>query len=316
LSRPQKGGLCRGYPQNNNRPVLGAGDFRKIKMGMTSKPSTLLDSEVRLIEKVWKKLHSSGERMRSESPLLEKLGKEVFSDSPDMATGLSRILARQHLDVYITNQELEALFLGVYTQAPELVASAAADLTAVTERDPAASDILYPFMHFKGFHALQTHRIAHWFWEHGQKDTAVFLQNRGSVLYGVDLHPAAKIGKGIMLDHAHGIVIGETAVVEDNVSMLHDATLGGTGKERGDRHPKIRQGVMIGAGAKILGNIEIGQGASIAAGSVVLENVPPHTTVAGVPAKIVGKPKSETPATEMDQTIPVEGLASILERLC
>ncbi len=266
-----------------------------------SKPS---NSDAKLIEKVWKRLCVSAKRMIFSDPFLKKLGEEVVLESPKMAVALARVLSRQHFDVFVARKELTNLFLTVYAKAPQLVVAAAYDLIAVTERDPAATDILYPFMHFKGFHALQTHRVAHWLWEHGQKDTAVFLQNRGSVLYGVDLHPGAKIGKGIMLDHAHGIVIGETAVVEDNVSMLHDATLGGTGKERGDRHPKIREGVMIGAGAKILGNVEIGTGASIAAGSVVLENVPAHMTVAGVPAKIIGKAKSETPAAEMDQTIP------------
>jgi serine O-acetyltransferase len=272
--------------------------------------------DAQLVKKVWKDLRASAQRMVAKNPLLKKLGKAVLLNSSEMAVGLSRMLSRQHFDVYIANKDLVDLFLFVYAKAPELVAAAAADLIAVTERDPAATDILYPFMHYKGFHALQTHRIAHWLWKHGQKDTAVFLQNRSSVLYTVDIHPAAIIGKGIMLDHAHGIVIGETAVVEDNVSMLHGTTLGGTGKKRGDRHPKIRQGVMIGAGAKILGNVEIGAGASIAAGSVVLENVPPHTTVAGVPAKIVGKPKSDVPSTEMDQTIPAEDLAAILGKKC
>ena len=264
----------------------------------------LSNSESRLVKKVWENLRASAKRMVAKNALLKKLGTKVVLNSPDMATGLSRVLSRQHFDVYIPSKALVKLIYDVYAKAPQLVASAAADLIAVTERDPAATDILYPFMHFKGFHALQTHRIAHWLWENGQKDTAVFLQNRSSVLYGVDIHPAAKIGKGIMLDHAHNIVIGETAVVEDNVSMLHGTTLGGSGKERGDRHPKIREGVMIGAGAKILGNIEVGKGASIAAGSVVLENVPPHTTVAGVPAKVVGKAKSAVPAAEMDQSIP------------
>ncbi len=255
-------------------------------------------------------MRASAEKMVADNPLLKKLGKSVILDSPDLATGLSRTLSRQHLDVFVLGRELAELFLDVYRQAPNLVAIAAADLVSVTKRDPAATDPLYPFLYFKGFQALQVHRAAHWFWQNGQKDTAVFLQNRSSVLYAVDIHPAAKIGKGIMLDHAHSIVIGETAVVEDNVSMLHEVTLGGTGKERGDRHPKIRKGVMIGAGAKILGNVEIGEGASIAAGSVVLHPVPPHTTVAGVPAKIVGKPKTDTPAADMDQSIPESGLAA------
>ncbi|HBX3644233.1 TPA: serine O-acetyltransferase, partial [Klebsiella pneumoniae subsp. pneumoniae] len=152
-----------------------------------------------------------------------------------------------------------------------------------------------------GFHALQAYRIGHWLWTQGRRALAIFLQNQVSVSFQVDIHPAAKIGRGIMLDHATGIVVGETAVIEDDVSILQSVTLGGTGKTSGDRHPKIREGVMIGAGAKILGNIEVGRGAKIGAGSVVLQPVPPHTTAAGVPARIVGKPESDKPAMDMDQ---------------
>ncbi len=272
----------------------------------------LSNSESRLVKKAWEDLRASAKRMVGKSPFLKKLGNKIVLGSPEMAMALSRLLSRQQIDAYVSRKDLAKLFSEIYAKTPQLVASAAADLNAVTERDPAATDILYPFLHYKGFHALQTHRLAHWLWENGQKDTAVYLQNLGSVLYSVDIHPAAKVGKGIMLDHAHNIVIGETAVVEDNVSMLHGTTLGGTGKERGDRHPKIREGVMIGAGAKILGNIEVGKGASVAAGSVVLESVPAHTTVAGVPAKVVGKPKSKVPAAEMDQTLPAYDVEAFL----
>ncbi|MDU5692021.1 MAG: serine O-acetyltransferase [Citrobacter freundii] len=151
------------------------------------------------------------------------------------------------------------------------------------------------------FHALQAYRIGHWLWHQGRQALAIFLQNQVSVTFQVDIHPAAKIGRGIMLDHATGIVVGETAVIENDVSILQSVTLGGTGKAGGDRHPKIREGVMIGAGAKILGNIEVGRGAKIGAGSVVLQPVPPHTTAAGVPARIVGKPDSDKPSMDMDQ---------------
>jgi serine O-acetyltransferase len=276
-------------------------------MDTSSTAHPFSDSDNEAIKMVWQKLRVSAERMVRENPLLKTLGTSVVLESPNLATALSRTLSRQRLDNLVASDDLAVILLSVYNQAPALVATAAADLTAVTTRDPAATDVLYPFLYFKGFHALQLHRVAHWFWENGQRDTALFLQNRSSVLYAVDIHPAAKIGKGIMLDHAHSIVIGETAVVEDNVSMLHEVTLGGTGKERGDRHPKIRRGVMIGAGAKILGNVEIGACASIAAGSVVLHPVPPHTTVAGVPAKVVGKAKAEVPSAEMDQSLPEEG---------
>jgi serine O-acetyltransferase len=174
------------------------------------------------------------------------------------------------------------------------------DLKAVVERDSACHELYIPFLYFKGFHSLQTHRVAHWLWTHGRESLALFFQNRMSTEFGVDIHPAARLGSGIMLDHATGLVIGETAVVGDNVSILQSVTLGGTGKDEGDRHPKIGDGVLISAGAKILGNIRVGAGAKVGAGSVVLEDVPEHTTVAGVPAKIVGKPLSDQPALDMD----------------
>lgn len=178
-----------------------------------------------------------------------------------------------------------------------------ADLQAVNERDSACCSLVTPFLFFKGFHALQAYRIAHWLWREGRNSLALFLQNRISCVFAVDIHPAAKIGKGIMFDHATGIVIGETAVVEDNVSIMQSVTLGGTGKEHGDRHPKVRSGVLISAGAKVLGNIEIGECAKVGAGSVVLKDVPPRTTVAGVPAKVVGTTTCLQPAKDMDHQI-------------
>jgi serine O-acetyltransferase len=179
-----------------------------------------------------------------------------------------------------------------------------ADLLAARTRDPAARGYAQPFLYFKGFHAIQAYRVAHYLWGHGRHALAAHLQNRVSEAFGVDIHPAARIGSGVLVDHGTSVVIGETAVVEDNVSMLHEVTLGGTGKETGDRHPKVRRGVLLGAGAKILGNIEIGQGAKVGAGSVVLKDVPPHATVAGVPARIVGRCTVAEPALEMDATFP------------
>lgn len=188
-----------------------------------------------------------------------------------------------------------------YHNDPQMIKSAAMDIKAVRLRDPAVDKYSTPLLYLKGFHALQAYRIANWLWNQNRRALATYLQNQVSVTFGVDIHPAAKIGHGIMFDHATGIVIGETAVVENDVSILQSVTLGGTGKTGGDRHPKVREGVMIGAGAKILGNIEIGRGAKIGAGSVVLHPVPAHTTVAGVPAKIVGKPGCEKPSLDMDQ---------------
>ena len=188
--------------------------------------------------------------------------------------------------------------------SPGIGQSMRADIRAIRDRDPAAKRFSEPFLYFKGFHALQTHRVAHWLWHEGRGALALFLQNRTSEVFGVDIHPAARVGNGILIDHATSVVIGETAIIEDNVSILHEVTLGGTGKAEGDRHPKVRHGVLIGAGAKILGNVEVGRGAKVGAGSVVLEDVPPHCTVAGVPAEIVGTPNVDEPALEMDHRLP------------
>jgi len=184
-----------------------------------------------------------------------------------------------------------------------IVEAAKADISAVLERDPACTRLIEPFLYFKGFHAIQAHRLNHWLWHHGERDFALYLQSRSSEVFQTDIHPAAKFGHGIFLDHATGLVVGETAEVGDDVSMLHHVTLGGSGKESGDRHPKIRRGVVIGAGAAILGNIEVGEHARVAAGSVVLKAVPAHATVAGVPAKVVRIVESDEPSRSMDQTL-------------
>ena len=188
-----------------------------------------------------------------------------------------------------------------------------ADLLAVVDRDPACTRIIEPILYFKGFHAIQAHRLAHALWHAGRHDFAFYLQSRSSAVFQTDIHPAAQIGKGVFLDHATGLVVGSTAIIEDNVSMLQDVTLGGTGKEVGDRHPKVRHGVLIGAGAKILGNIEIGHCARIAAGSVVLRPVPHNTTWAGVPAKYVGEAGCAEPARTMDQILAAKPALDTLE---
>lgn len=178
-----------------------------------------------------------------------------------------------------------------------------ADLAAIKQRDSACTSMATPFLFYKGFHALQAFRIANWLWRQGRIAMALFFQNRISVVLGVDIHPAATVGQGIMLDHATGIVVGETAVIENDVSIMQAVTLGGTGKVTGDRHPKVRAGVLISAGAKIIGNIEIGEGAKVGAGSVVLKDVPAHSTVAGVPAKVVGSPNTEQPSLNMNHDL-------------
>ena len=199
----------------------------------------------------------------------------------------------------MTRQTFEEALAG----DPAIAAAVRADLSAVFERDPACHSYLEAFLYYKGFHALQTHRIAHWLWKKGRKWMALFFQSRSSQLFAVDIHPAARMGRGIMIDHATGVVIGETAVVEDDVSIMQGVTLGGTGKERGDRHPKVRRGVLLSMGAKILGNIEIGEYSRVGAGSVVLKSVPPGCTAVGVPAKLVHCAGSERPSQEMNQII-------------
>ena len=194
-------------------------------------------------------------------------------------------------------------FQDVLDSQPDLSPSIRADLAAVYDRDPACTRYLEPLLFFKGFHALVTHRFAHELWRQGRKDFALYLQSQSSKIFSTDIHPAARFGRGIMLDHATGFVVGETAVVGDNCSFLHAVTLGGSGKVTGDRHPKIGAGVLIGAGAKVLGNIHVGNCALVAAGSVVLQDVPPHMTVAGVPARVVGPAGCAEPARSMDQML-------------
>jgi serine O-acetyltransferase len=203
-------------------------------------------------------------------------------------------------------------FHEVLEAEPSLGDAFRADLMAVAKRDPACSRLIEPLLYFKGFHALETYRVAHHLWQAGRKDFALYLQSLTSRFLQVDIHPAAVIGKGIMFDHATGIVIGETAVIGDNCSLLHGVTLGGTGNERGDRHPKIGSGVMMGSGAKILGNIKVGDCVRVAAGSVVLHDVPPRRTVAGVPAHDIGPAGCEEPAVLMDQLLEAEPATSLV----
>ena len=215
---------------------------------------------------------------------------------------LAHRLAHADVDADLLNQ----VFGEVYTAHAVLSEDIRADLAAVADRDPACKRLIEPLLFFKGFHALQTHRIANMLWRGGRQDFALYLQSQSSRVLNVDIHPAAGIGRGIMFDHASGLVIGETATIGDDSSLLHSVTLGGSGKEQGDRHPKIGRGVMIGAGAKILGNISVGNCSRVASGSVVLSDVPANRTVAGVPAKIVGCAKCPEPARAMDQTLDSE----------
>ncbi len=226
------------------------------------------------------------------------LQHETFADA------LAHRLARKLCDYAITIDMLEGMLCEALSADPGIEAAARADLTAVRDRDPACPDLLTPFLFFKGYHALQAYRFGHWLWKRGRMHLAFHLQSRASETFAVDIHPAARLGQGIMLDHGTGLVVGETAVIDDDVSLLQSVTLGGTGKVCGDRHPKIRRGVLIGAGAKVLGGITVGEGAKIGAGSIVLEPVAPYTTVVGNPARPVGVRHTTLPALTMDQSLP------------
>ena len=215
---------------------------------------------------------------------------------------LSFLLASKLDSIVVSSMAIREIFDEAYRKDPTIIRAAEIDIMAVRSRDPACNSYSTPLLFYKGFHALQSHRVAHWLWSQDRHSLAFYLQNQMSAIFGVDIHPAAQIGCGIMFDHATGVVIGETSIVEDDVTMLHGVTLGGTGKEQGDRHPKVRHGVLIGASASVIGNIEIGEGAKIGAGSVVMKDVPPHVTVAGIPAEIVGRPKGNSPAEDVDQT--------------
>ncbi len=254
-------------------------------------------------EQLWKKIREEAWASSANEPILASFFHSTILNHSSFKSALSYQLANRldshTMPAILVREVIEEAFL----KSPEILNAAMIDIVAVQERDPAVEDYSIPLLYLKGFHAIQIYRVAHWLWNEKRVPLALYLQNRSSELFGVDVHPAAQIGKGIMFDHATGVVIGETAVIEDNVSLLQGVTLGGTGKDCGDRHPKIREGVMIGAGAKVLGNIEIGIGAKIGAGSVVLEPVPSHTTVAGVPAKVVGRPSCEMPSLSMEQNI-------------
>jgi len=266
-------------------------------------------AEPRLFEAsggVWAQLRVEAMQAAAEEPLLASYLHASILHHEKIEEALAYHLAQKLGGGDMNSLLLREVARQAYAADPHLAVQAARDMRAVRERDPACTTYLQPFLYFKGYGGLQAYRVAHWLWSQERHILAYHLQSRISELYAVDIHPAATIGAGVFIDHAHGIVIGETAVVEDDVSMLHSVTLGGTGKQRDDRHPKIRRGVMIGAGAKVLGNIEVGEDARVAAGSVVLESVPARCVVAGVPARPVGGPcaKGATPAETMDQQLP------------
>ena len=252
---------------------------------------------------VWAALRNEAQHIAADEPSLASLLNAVILRHARLSSALSYQLARKLSDQELRAMSLRELADEAYAADPSIVTKAEADLQAVFERDPACKGYVQPFLYFKGFQALQTYRVAHWLWLGGREAMALYLQSRMSELFQVDIHPAAVIGRGAFLDHGTGIVVGETAVVGDDVSMLQDVTLGGTGAERGDRHPKIGKGVLLGAGAKVLGAITVGDYAKVASGSVVLKSVPAHCTAAGVPARLVNCPTCDQPSRSMDHSL-------------
>jgi serine O-acetyltransferase len=255
------------------------------------------------IESTWQTLREEARRVIAEEPSLTPLVDDVLISRTTPASALGARLARRLAREDMPRETMEPLLTGVFESHPKIVHSAIRDLRAMFERDPACFSLLEPLLFFKGFLALSTYRVSHQLWKDDRRWLALYLQSISSEAFAVDIHPAARIGCGILLDHATSFVVGETAIIEDDVSILHEVTLGGTGKETGNRHPIVRSGVLLGAGSKILGRVEIGSGAKVGAGSVVLHDVPAHTTVAGVPAVIVGESSEDNPAIEMNQTL-------------
>ncbi|CUB00066.1 serine O-acetyltransferase [Pannonibacter indicus] len=263
----------------------------------TAKPT------VSLHDPVWHQLREEAEKMVIGEPALSSFVYETILNHGRLEDAvIHRLGDRLGRDV-VSASLIRQTYSEALSDEPELGEIFRVDMMAVFDRDPACERLLEPLLYFKGFHALQTHRLANWLWRRGRSDFALYLQSRSSEIFQVDIHPAVPVGRGIFMDHATGLVVGSTAVIEDDVSILQGVTLGGTGKEQGDRHPKIRKGVLIGAGAKILGNLEIGRCSRIAAGSVVLQDVPCNTTVAGVPARVVGQAGCAEPARSMDQLL-------------
>jgi serine O-acetyltransferase len=267
--------------------------------------SPRFDADVRrCADDVWQALHSEAIHVATHEDILREFVGFAVLSRDDFSAALAALLAYKIADERMSHERLEALHRTAAANDPTIIAAAAADLEAIRTRDPAAEGYLTPFLYYKGFHALQWHRVGHRLWLDGRRQLANFLQSRVSQALAVDIHPGARIGRGVFIDHGTGVVIGETSVIGNDVSMLHEVTLGGTGKEQGDRHPKVRDGVLLAAGAKILGNIEIGRASKVGAGSVVLKDVPARTTVAGVPARVVGTSRGAIPAWEMDQSLP------------
>jgi serine O-acetyltransferase len=252
---------------------------------------------------LWSRVRSEAEAIVRQEPQIAPFIRAAVLDQDSLDDAIVRRISQRLEHPEVPAATIAEAFADALAANPDIGEAFRADIIATYDRDPATTRFIDPVLYFKGFHAIQTHRLAHWLWHRHRKDFALYLQSRSSAAFQTDIHPNARIGRGIFLDHATGVVVGETAAIADDVSILHGVTLGGTGSENGDRHPKIGKGVMIGAGAKILGNIEIGHCARIAAGSVVIKPVPHNVTVAGVPARVVGEAGCAEPSRTMDQML-------------
>lgn len=258
---------------------------------------------IEALDPVWGRMRTEAERIVKGEATLAGFILSTILNQPGLDSAVVHRVAARLGHPVIPADLIAQTFLEAVGEDQGISEGFRADIAAVVDRDPATTRFIEPVLYYKGFHALQAHRLAHWLWRRDRKDLALYIQSRSSEVFQTDIHPAARIGRGVFLDHATGLVVGETASIGDNVSLLHGVTLGGTGKVGGDRHPKIRSGVLIGAGAKILGNIEIGECARIAAGSVVLTAIPRNKTAAGVPARVVGEAGCAEPARAMDQLL-------------
>lgn len=268
-------------------------------MGLKTSRADALTS----VDPIWSAVLADAQHIVQSEPMMASFVYAAVLNHDRLEDAIVHRIAERLGNHVLSAELIRSTFEDALADDPSLREAMRVDLAAVYDRDPACHRYIEPVLYFKGFHAIETHRLAHWLWQQGRRDLAYYLQSKASEVFQTDINPAVPIGKGIFLDHATGLVVGETAVIEDDVSILQDVTLGGTGKEDGDRHPKIRQGVLIGAGAKILGNIEVGRCSKVAAGSVVVKAVPAHSTVAGVPARVIGEAGCKEPARSMDQMV-------------
>jgi serine O-acetyltransferase len=274
-----------------------------MEASMSVKVESAAIGTVESLDPIWSRLRSEAEAVVADEPALAGFVYAYILNHGRLEDAVAHRVADRLDSAAFDGGIINRAFAEMAAADREYSLALRAVLVAVYDRDPACSRFIEPVLYFKGFHAIQAHRLAHWLYNTGRRDFAYYMQSKASEVFQVDINPAVRMGKGIFIDHATGVVVGETAVIEDDVSILQNVTLGGTGKETGDRHPKIRRGVLIGAGAKILGNIEVGHCSRVAAGSVVLKGVPPNATVAGVPARVVGQAGCAEPARSMDQVL-------------